>query len=382
MNFCYFDNAATTRLDNNVLREMLPYSNVAYGNASSSYRLGRNSKKAIEDSRKKIANVLGCKPNEIYFTSGGTESDNTALKGIARANRIKGNHIITSSIEHPAVLESCKELENEGFKITYLPVNEVGLIDLNYLESCITNSTILISIMYANNEIGTIEPIKNIGAIAHKYNIPFHTDAVQAVGALPLNVEELNIDALSMSAHKFYGPKGIGALYVRETINFNRFMSGGHQERNMRAGTENVAGIVGIGTAIDLAYKNLDTHNKKIKNLRDYFFNSILKIFPDIKINGSLQNRLPGNANISFKNIQGSIILKSLDELGIYASAGSACSAGITKLSHVLDAIGMPEEYSKNSLRITIGKNNTKEEVDYLLYSLKKIVRWYTGDVR
>ena len=375
MNFYYFDNAATTRLDNDVLREMLPYSNVVFGNASSSYKLGRNSKNAIENSRNKVANILGCKPNEVYFTSGGTESDNTALKGIARANRNKGNHIITSSIEHPAVLESCKELEEEGFLVTYLPVDSNGFVSLTELENNITTSTILISIMYANNEIGTIQPIKEIGVIAHKYNIPFHTDAVQAVGALQLKVDDLNVDALSMSAHKFYGPKGIGALYVRETVPFNRFMSGGHQERNMRAGTENVAGIVGLGTAIDLAYKNLDRHNYKIKNLRDYFLNNMIRIFPELKINGSLKNRLPGNANISFKNVQGSVILKALDELGIYASAGSACSAGITKLSHVLDAIGMPEEYSKNSLRITIGKNNTKEEIDYLIYALKRIVR-------
>lgn len=375
MKFYYFDNAATTRLDDAVLKSMLPYSTVVYGNASSSYKLGRNSKKAIENSRQKVTNILGCKPTEIYFTSGGTESDNTALKGIAHAGRTNGNHIITSAIEHPAVLESCKELEKEGFHITYLPVNDVGLVDLKTLENSINNSTILISIMYANNEIGTIEPIKEIGAIAHKYGIPFHTDAVQAVGTLTLNVDELNIDALSMSAHKFYGPKGIGALYVRESIPFNRFMSGGHQERNMRAGTENVAGIVGLGTAIESAYRNLEKHNQHIKGLRDYFLNNMLKIFPDLKINGSLSKRLPGNANISFKNIQGSVILKALDDLGIYASAGSACSAGITKLSHVLNAIGMPEEYSKNSLRISIGKNNTKEEINYLIYALNKILR-------
>ena len=375
MKFYYFDNAATTCLDNDVLKEMLPYSNIAYGNASSSYKLGRNSKIAIENSRKKIANVLGAKPNEIYFTSGGTESDNTALKGIAHANRFKGNHIITSSIEHPAILESAKELEKEGFNVTYLPVNNLGVIDLNQLENAITSSTILISIMFANNEIGTIQPIKEIGRIAKKHNIPFHTDAVQAIGNLRINVDELNIDALSMSAHKFYGPKGIGALYVRETVDFDRFMSGGHQERNMRAGTENIAGIVGLGTAIDLAYKNLEAHNKKIKYLRDYFLNNMTKEFPDIKINGSMKNRLPGNANISFRNVQGSKLLKTLDEVGIYASAGSACSAGITRLSHVLEAIGMPEEYSHNSLRVTIGKNNTKEEVNFLIYSLRKILR-------
>lgn len=375
MKFFYFDNAATTRLDNDVLKEMLPYSNIVYGNASSSYKLGRNSKVAIENSRQKVANVLGAKPNEIYFTSGGTESDNTALKGIAHANRFKGNHIITSSIEHPAILESAKELEKEGFKVTYLPVNNLGVVDIEQLENAITPSTILISIMFANNEIGTIEPINEIGKIARKYNVPFHTDAVQAMGNLRINVDELGIDALSMSAHKFYGPKGIGALYVRETIEFDRFMSGGHQERNMRAGTENIAGIVGLGTAIDLAYKNLDTHNQKIKYLRDYFLNNMTREFPDLKINGSMKNRLPGNANISFRNVQGSKLLKALDEVGICASAGSACSAGITRLSHVLEAIGMPEEYSHNSLRVTIGKNNTKEEVDFLIYSLRKILK-------
>lgn len=374
MKFFYFDNAATTRLDNDVLRSMLPYSNEVYGNASSSYKLGRNSKLAIENSRQKVANILGCKPSEIYFTSGGTESDNTALKGIARANRSNGNHIITTAIEHPAVLESCKELEEEGFFVTYLPVDNFGLVDLNNLEKSITSSTILISVMYANNEIGTIEPIKEIGAIAHKYGIAFHTDAVQAVGILPINVNQLNIDSLSMSAHKFYGPKGIGALFVRENIPFNRFMSGGHQERNMRAGTENVAGIVGLGTAIDLAYRNIEKHNRHIKGLRDYLLLNLKKIFPDLKVNGSLNSRLPGNLNISFKNIQGSALLKSLDTLGIYASAGSACSTGITKLSHVLDAIGIPETHSHNSLRITIGKNNTKSEIDYLIYSLRRIV--------
>ena len=305
----------------------------------------------------------------------GTESDNTALKGIAHANRHKGNHIITTAIEHPAVLESCKELEQDGFYVTYLPVDNKGFIDLKTLENKITPSTTLISVMYANNEIGTIEPIKEIGTIARKYKIPFHTDAVQAVGTLPIKVDNLQIDALSMSAHKFYGPKGVGALYVRENISFNRFMSGGHQERNMRAGTENVAGIVGLGTAIDLAYKNIELHNKYIKGLRDYLLINLKRNFPNIQINGSLEHRLPGNINVSFKNIYGKTLLDSLDELGIYASAGSACSAGITKLSHVLDAIGMPDEYAQNSLRITIGKNNTKEEINYLIYALKKILK-------
>lgn len=374
MKIFYFDNAATTRLDNNVFNEMLPYMDNIYGNASSSYILGKKSKVAIENSREKVAKILNSKPSEIYFTSGGTESDNTAIKGIAHANRHKGNHIITSSIEHPAVLESVKELEKEGFVITYLPVNNVGLIDLNQLENAISSSTILISIMFANNEIGTIEPIKEIGAIARKYNIPFHTDAVQAVGNIRIDVNDLNIDALSMSAHKFYGPKGIGVLYVRENILFDRFMSGGHQERNKRAGTENVSGIVGLGTALELSYKNYEEHTQRIKNLRDYLVNRLMNEFPNIKINGSLNNRLPGNINISFRNLQGSKILSALNENFICVSAGSACSAGITKLSHVLEAIGMPSECSQNSLRITLGKYNTKSEVDYLIHVLKNII--------
>ena len=286
----------------------------------------------------------------------------------------KGNHIISSLIEHPAILESLKDLEKEGFKVTYLPVDRVGLINLKELEKNITSDTILISIMFANNEIGTIEPIAQIGKIAKQYNVFFHTDAVQAAGNIPINVAELNIDALSISSHKFYGPKGIGCLYIKENVPFERLISGGHQEKEKRAGTENVASIVGMSIAFENAYQELEKHNLHAKELRDYFLSSISKRFPDIKINGSLTNRLPGNINISFKNLNRKKILDELDKLGICASAGSACSAGILQQSHVLNAIGMPKEYSNNSLRITIGKYNTKEEIDYLISALNNII--------
>ncbi len=374
MKIYYFDNAATTKLDDKVLTQMLPFLSENYGNPSSLYQLGTYSKKAIENSRIKISKIINCKPHELYFTSGGSESDNTAIKGIARANRKKGNHIISSVIEHPAILESLKDLESEGFKVTYLPVDRVGLINLKELEKNITPDTILISIMFANNEIGTIEPIAQIGKIAKQYNIFFHTDAVQAAGNIPINVAELNIDALSISSHKFYGPKGIGCLYIKENVPFERLISGGHQEKEKRAGTENVASIVGMSIAFENAYQELEKHNLHAKELRDYFLSSISKRFPDIKINGSLTNRLPGNINISFKNLDRKKILDELDKLGICASAGSACSAGILQQSHVLNAIGMPKEYSNNSLRITIGKYNTKEEIDYLISALNNII--------
>ena len=267
MKSMYFDNAATTRLDDEVLQEMLPYLKENYGNASSIYKLGRESRKAVEESREKISKVLNCKPNEIYFTAGGSESDNTAIKGIAKANKKKGNHIITSKIEHPAVLETCKQLEKEGFEITYISVDENGIVDLEELKKSIKPTTILITIMFANNEIGTIQPIEEIGEIAKESNIYFHTDAVQAVGNAKIDVQKLNIDSLSLSGHKIYGPKGIGALYVKTGVKFEKFIDGGHHERNKRAGTENVAGIVGIGKSIELAYENLNEHNKKIKEL-------------------------------------------------------------------------------------------------------------------
>ena len=285
----YLDNAATTKLDEEVLQEMIPYLKENYGNASSIYKLGRESRKAVEDAREKIAKVLNCKPDEIYFTAGGSESDNTAIKGIARANKKKGNHIITSKIEHPAVLETCKQLEKEGFEISYISVDETGIINLEELKEAIKSTTILITIMYANNEIGTIQPIEEIGKLAKENNIYFHTDAVQAVGSIKIDVQKLNIDSLSLSGHKFYGPKGVGALYVRTGVKFEKFVNGGHQERNKRAGTENVAGIVGMGKAIELAYNNLDEHNNKIKELRDYYIEQVKEKIPYIIINGKME---------------------------------------------------------------------------------------------
>lgn len=375
MNIYYFDNAATTKLDEKVLKEMLPYLIQNYGNASSLYKLGRHSRKAVEISREKVASALNANKNEIYFTSGGSESDNTALFGIASAYSSKGKHIITSQIEHPAILETCKQLEKEGYEITYLPVDDNGAVSIEELKKAIKPSTILISIMFANNEIGTIQPIKEISTIAHSHGIIFHTDAVQAVGNVKIDVKELEIDALSLSGHKFYGPKGIGALYVSENIKFNKFINGGHQEKNMRAGTENVAGIVGLGEAINLADKNLEKHQSKMTNLRNYFFEGILKNFKDVKINGDLSNRLPGNANLSFKNINGNKILLDLDKYGICISTGSACSSSSNNASHVLKAIKVPKDYINGSIRVTIGKNNTKEEVDYLLEKLKEIIK-------
>jgi cysteine desulfurase len=370
----YFDNAATTKLDDEVLKEMLPYLKDNYGNPSSIYKLGREARKAIEDSREKIAKVLNCKANEIYFTAGGSESDNTAIKGIAKANKKRGNHIITSKIEHPAVLETCKQLEKEGFEITYISVDEKGIVNLEELKKSIKPTTILITIMFANNEIGTIQPIEEIGKIAKENNIYFHTDSVQAVGSIKIDVQKLNIDSLSLSGHKFYGPKGVGALYVKTGIPFEKFISGGHQERNKRAGTENVAGIVGIGKAIELAYENLDEYNKKIKELRDYYVKQVEEKIPYIKINGDMEKRLPGNSNISFRFIEGEGLLLNLDLKGICASSGSACTSGSLDPSHVLLAIGLPHEIAHGSLRVSIGKYNTKEEIDYLIENLMEIV--------
>lgn len=370
----YFDNAATTRLDETVLNEMMPYLKENYGNASSIYRLGRESRKAVETAREKIANVLNCEPKEIYFTAGGSESDNTIVKGIAHAYKNKGNHIIVSKIEHPAILETCKQLEKEGFEVSYIGVDENGIINLDELKNAIKGTTILISVMFANNEIGTIQPIKEIGEIAKEHKIFFHTDAVQAVGLVKIDVKDLNIDALSMSGHKFYGPKGIGALYVKSGINFKKYIDGGHQERGKRAGTENVAGIVGMGKAIELAYENLDEHVQKIKVLRDYYEKQVIERIPYIKINGDIENRLPGNSNISFRFIEGESLLLNLDLKGIAASSGSACSSGSLDPSHVLLAIGLSHEIAHGSLRISIGKYNTREEVDYLVENLESIV--------
>ena len=374
MKIKYFDNAATTQVNQDVIKEMLPYFSIEYGNPSSLYSIGRRAKRALEEARRKIANIINCKPNEIYFTSCGTESDNLAIKGIAYANKEKGKHIITSKIEHPAVLNTCKELEEQGYKVTYLDVDQNGIVNVEQLKASIKTDTILITIMFANNEIGTIQPIEEIGKIAKENNIIFHTDAVQAMGNLKIDVKKLNINALSMSAHKFYAPKGIGALYVGEDVNFKQIQNGGHQEKNKRAGTENLAEIVGMSKALELIYKNFENHNNKIKELRDYYIEKIQNNIVDSKLNGDRINRLPGNANMSFKNINAEELLFELDDKGICASAGSACSSGSTSPSHVLTAIGLPPEWANGTLRVTIGMNNTKEEVDYLINALVEIV--------
>lgn len=371
----YFDHSATTPVNPVVLKEMMPYFSLEYGNPSSMYTLGRNAKKAKEEARQKVARAINCNPNEIYFTACGSESDNLAIKGIAYANRYKGNHIITSRIEHPAVLNTCKTLEKEGFLVTYLNVDERGFINLEELRNSITNSTILITIMFANNEIGTIEPISQIGEIARMYNVIFHTDAVQAVGNIKIDVRQMNIDSLSMSAHKFYGPKGVGALYVKSNVNFKKIQDGGHQEKDKRAGTENVAGIVGLGRAIELANNNLFSYNRKLSFLRDYCITQIKNKIPDVKINGDMVKRLPGNVNISFNGIDGQDLLLKLDEKGICASSGSACSSGSKSASHVLTAIGLTENLSRSTLRITFGNENTKEDVDYLIEFLVESVK-------
>lgn len=374
MNTIYLDNNATTKTDEEVVKAMMPYLLDNYGNPSSIYKLGRENRKVVEDSREKIAEILNCKPDEIYFTSGGSESDNTAIRGIAYSYKNKGNHIITSKIEHPAVLETCKQLEKEGFEVSYIGVDENGIINLDELKNAIKPTTTLITIMFANNEIGTIQPIEEIGKIAKEHNIIFHTDSVQAIGSIEIDVEKLNIDSLSLSAHKFYGPKGIGVLYVKKEIKFNKFINGGHQERNKRAGTENVAGIVGLAKAMELAYRDLEEHNKKIKELRDYYVSQVKEKIPYIKINGDMEKRLPGNSNISFRFIEGESLLLNLDLKGICASSGSACTSGSLDPSHVLLAIGLSHEIAHGSLRISIGKYNTKEEIDYVVESLVEIV--------
>ena len=315
------------------------------------------------------------KPNEIYFTGCGSESDNMIIKGIAHYYQDKGKHIITSCIEHPAVLHTCQVLEKQGFEVSYIGVDEEGKIRLEELVNAIRKDTILISIMFANNEIGTIQPIEAIAEVAKKHGIIFHTDAVQACGNIPIDVQKMGIDALSLSGHKLYAPKGIGALYVKNGIEFERFMDGGHQERNKRAGTENVAGIVGLGKACELAEQNLRAHIEHLKNLREYFILQVQEKIPGAKLNGAREERLPGNANFSFQNIEGETLLFKLDEKGICASSGSACTSGSTTPSHVLTAIGLPSEFAKGTLRISFGEDNTKEDIDFLVAELVKIVK-------
>lgn len=374
MDIIYLDNGATTKIKTEVLNEMMPYLTTEYGNASSLYSIGRKSKKAIEKARQQVAELINCNPHEIYFTGSGSESDNTALKGFAYTNRGKGNHIITSKIEHHAILETCETLERQGFEISYINVDENGIIKLDELKNAIRPSTILISVMAANNEIGTIEPIEEIARIAHKHNITFHTDAVQAIGNMPIDVTKMGIDMLSLSGHKINAPKGIGALYIKSGIKVEKYINGGHQERNQRAGTENVAGIVGLGKACELANKNMETHIKNLSRLRDYYIMKLQKEMPNkIRINGAMEHRLPGNANISFEGVNASELIYKLDEKGICVSSGSACSSGSTSPSHVLTAINVPEKYLNSAIRTTFGDNNTFEQVDYLVKCLRTI---------
>lgn len=370
----YFDHAATTKLDDEVLATMLPFLKENYGNPSSIYSLGKINKEAINISRLKIANSINCKPEEIYFTSGGSESDNLCIKGIAMANRRRGNHIITTKIEHPAVLNTCKFLEQIGFRVTYLNVDSKGFINLKELERAINRNTILISVMFANNEIGTIQRMFEISKIARKYRVYLHSDCVQAIGNIKVDVRKLDVDAISVSGHKFYGPKGIGFSYIKEGVRFIRILDGGHQERDKRAGTENVAGIVGIGKAIEIADKNLIQNSVKLTNLRNYYLANVAHNISDIKINGDMEERLPGNINICFRGVDGSDLLTELDKRMICASSGSACSAGFLNPSHVLLAIGVNERLARGSLRVTFGKDNEIDDVKFLVKSLIEIV--------
>ena len=371
----YLDHAATTPVKKEVLEAMLPWFTENYGNPSTVYSAGRTSKKAIEEARETVARIIGAEPREIFFTGSGTEADNWAIKGAAYANMKKGKHIITTSIEHHAVLHTCQYLESEGFEVTYLPVDEYGLVTPEQVEAAIRPDTILISIMFANNEIGTIQPIAEIGKIARAKGICFHTDAVQAMGNIRINVSDLNVDMLSMSAHKFYGPKGVGALYIRKGVKLTSFMHGGAQERGRRASTENVPGIVGLAKALELADKNMDEYNRKLIALRDRTIEEIEKKIPFARLNGHREKRLPGNVNFSFEFIEGESLLLMLDLKGIAASSGSACTSGSLDPSHVLLAIGLPHEKAHGSLRLTFGEENTDEDVDYLMEVLPGIVQ-------
>lgn len=370
----YLDNAATTRTAPEVVEAMMPYFTEYYGNPSSVYSFAAQNKETITKQREIIAEALGAKANEIYFTAGGSESDNWALKATAEAYKNKGNHIITTKIEHHAILHTCEYLEKEGFEITYLEVDEDGFVNLDDLQAAIRPTTILISVMFANNEIGTIQPIKEIGKIAKENGVLFHTDAVQAFGQVPINVDEYNIDMLSASGHKLNGPKGIGFLYIRKGVKIRSFVHGGGQERKRRAGTENVPGIVGMGTATARAITTMEERTAKETALRDYLIGRVLEEIPYTRLNGHTKKRLPNNANFSFQFIEGESLLIMLDMRGICASSGSACTSGSLDPSHVLLAIGLPHEIAHGSLRLTLSEETTKEELDYVVESLKEIV--------
>ncbi len=370
----YMDHAATTQTAPEVVEAMMPYFTECYGNAGSIYRLGSQSKKAVINAKETIAETLGAEANEIYFTSGGTESDNWALKAVYEAYRDKGRHIITTRIEHHAVLHTCEYLQKRGAQITYLDVDEEGMVDVKQLEGAIRPDTILISVMYANNEIGTLQPVREIGEIAAAHGILFHTDAVQAYGQLPINVAECHIDLLSASAHKFNGPKGVGFLYINRRVRMHSFMHGGQQERGRRAGTENVPGIAGLAAAVKRAYRIMEEKTKKEVELRDYLMMRIEREIPDVRLNGHRTMRLAGNVNFSFEAVESESTLIMLDMKGICASGGSACTTGALDPSHVLLAIGLSPELARGSIRFTIGEENTKEEIDTVVEELARII--------
>lgn len=370
----YADNAATTKVAPEVVDAMLPYFTETYGNPSSIYNEGRTARVAVEKAREQVANAIGASPKEIYFTGSGSEADNWALRSTARALSKKGNHIITSAVEHHAVLHTCQDLEKQGFEVTYLPVDKYGMVSPDDVKAAIKDTTIMISIMFANNEIGTIMPIAEIGKIAKEAGIVFHTDAVQAVGNVEIDVKAMNIDMLSLTAHKFHGPKGCGALYVRQGVKLMSFITGGAQERMRRAGTENVPGIVGLGKAIELATANIKEKQEKLIALRDRYIKKVLETVPYSRLNGHPTERLAGNANISFEYIEGEGLLLSLDMKGIAASSGSACTSGSLDPSHVLLAIGLKHEQAHGSLRTSFGEDTTVEDIDYMVDAIAEIV--------
>lgn len=374
-NKIYLDNAATTPVRKEVVDAMLPYFTESFGNPSSVYQIAQANKKAIDDAREVIAKTLGAQTNEIFFTSGGSEADNWAIKGIAEAHKAKGNHIITSKVEHHAVLHTCEFLEKHGFEVTYLDVDEYGMVHPEDVEKAIKDTTILISIMYANNEIGTINPIKEIGEIAKAHKIPFHTDAVQAVGQVRIDVKEQNIDMLSLSGHKINGPKGMGVLYIRRGLKLENLIHGGAQERGRRAGTENVAGIVGLAKAMELAYENFDEKIAKMTKLRDKLIDGLTSTIPYSRLNGHKATRLANNVNVGFEYVEGESLLLLLDMSGIAGSSGSACTSGSLDPSHVLLAIGLPHEKAHGSIRFTLGTQNTEEEIDKVLEVMPGIVQ-------
>ena len=375
MDRIYLDNAATTAVSPEVLEAMLPYFTQCFGNPSSIHSTGRDARRAVDAARRQVAGAIGAQPQEIYFTAGGSESDNWAIKGTAFARRNKGNHIITSAIEHHAVLHTCAWLEKQGFEVTYLPVDEFGRVRVEDVEKAITDKTILITIMAANNEIGTIQPIEEIGRLAHDKGILFHTDAVQAIGAMPIDVNAMHIDMLSMSGHKFHGPKGIGALYIRKGVKIDQYLHGGAQERGQRAGTENLAGIVGMGKAIEIATQHLEENARRLTALRDKLIDGILAEIPDVRLNGHRTQRLPNNVNVSVRYVEGEALLLRLDLAGIAGSSGSACTSGSLDPSHVLLAIGLPHEIAHGSLRLSLGADTTEAEIDEVLDKLPGIVK-------